>query len=58
MGKKKHNYVNVPSTAETDEIMNDNLLSDDFGIYIRYGPNLSTNPGILFLKGLQRSCEF
>ena len=29
MGKKKHNYVNVPSTAETDEIMNDNLLSDD-----------------------------
>lgn len=41
-----------------DKLTSDNLLSDDFGIYIRYGPNLSTNPGILFLKGLQIIIEF
>lgn len=51
-------YKGTGGTLTSDKLTSDNILSDDFAIYIRYGPNLNTNPGIIFLQGLKITVEF
>ncbi len=51
-------FKGTGGTLTGDALTSDNVLAKDFAIYIRYGPNLNTNPGIIYLQGLKITVEF